>query len=135
MTDWYEILLLTGILAVAAWLLVRIYLPLRRLNEMIRRVRQGEQVHAWELHGPKLIRQAARALSELSEEYNAIRHSRQRADVQLKQVLSTIEEGVVVVDQAGLIQLANESFKRLFVLEHDLVGKRLREQIQMFEVN
>ncbi|MEM6602238.1 MAG: ATP-binding protein, partial [Verrucomicrobiota bacterium] len=46
-----------------------------------------------------------------------------------------IEEGVVVVDQAGLIQLANESFKRLFVLEHDLVGKRLREQIQMFEVN
>gem|GEM_PF-5376587 len=135
MTDWYEILLIAGILVGAVWLLLRIYLPLRSLNGMIQRVRAGEQVHSWEITGPALIRQAARSLSGLSEEYAGLRQSSAITRIELDTLLSNIEEGVILVGNDGSIKLSNQSFHRMFRLEEELAGKRLRDQIQIFEVN
>ncbi|MEM6885550.1 MAG: ATP-binding protein, partial [Verrucomicrobiota bacterium] len=128
-------LLMVGILVAAIWLLLRLYLPLYRLNDMIRRVRAGEKVQAWEITGPTLIRQSARLLSELSDDFIRLRHAKVNAEIELESVLSSIEEGVMVVGVDGEIKLANESFNRLFTLDLELVGTRLRDQIQVFEVN
>ncbi len=135
MIDWVTTIVIAGILAGGLWLLLRIYLPLQALSRLVQRVRDGERVHAWEVNGPLAIRKAAKALADLSEEYSSLQNSQDASQSELNSILSSIEEGVIIVGIDGLIKLSNRNFNRFFMIKEELEGRRLRDLVQVFDVN
>ena len=63
-------------------------------------------------------------------------HEKLAAHIQAQQeaVFNSMVEGVLVLDAGGRIQLVNESLKRLFALENNVIGKTILEAFRIPEL-
>jgi len=125
-------ILFSGILL---WISFRVLLPMRQLVRFTRRVISGERVNAWEIQGADSIREAARALAEISGVLRKARQEQHQADSQLEALLAHCEEGVAVMNKAGVVEKANAAFCRIFQIRENPQGSRLIDLIQIFEIN
>ena len=121
------LLLLAVLLAVVAWMAVDYVLPAWRLQAALRRVAQGD----WE--APAFIRhrgQLGSAVADLAVLGERLRDThRQLGDssFDLQAILGSLAEGVLIVDAAQRIRLANASLLRMFDLASPPLERSLME--------
>ncbi len=127
------------------FLLRREIQPLRKMNENLEQMLDGEGVHKVELHPSgelgefmeRFMRFASSAqgrIQELQSEQNGMlmssklltyRHNRTES------VLQTLPEAILIIDEAGMVSFANEKVSGLLGTSHaDVIGKRPQEWCQ-----
>ena len=114
-------------LPVVFWLSRRLTNPIEGMRTMARRVAGGDfSVRAPERGGSELQELGA-ALNQMSSQLEA--RMRELADekAELTAILSSMTEGVLVVDAAGKIRLANQTLCRQFQLSDEVIGKTVLE--------
>ena len=127
-------LLLAGLAAAAAWGAFAYVLPARRLQAALRRVAEGD----WE--APAFIRghgQLGGAVADLTYLGERLQYAhRQLGDTSfdLQAILGSLEEGVLIVDAAQRIRLANDSLLRMFDLAAPPLERTLMETFRNHEL-
>lgn len=113
-----------GVLAITAWWLDRRWFrPLGRLTEGAGRLTSGHLGHRVALPEDDDLSALAQALNRLAggveERIAAVEARRDH----LQSILSSMAEGVLVVDRRGRAGFANPSFRRMFHVEGEVEGR------------
>jgi two-component system phosphate regulon sensor histidine kinase PhoR len=111
------------------------YSPLRRITLTARAIASGKIHRRVRITGPKELAELGGALNEMSE---SIADKMRQIEVQrgnLATVVRNLREGVVALDAAGCIVIANTAARRLLdVKEQDVQGRQLQEVVRVADV-
>ncbi|MDQ3622945.1 MAG: ATP-binding protein [Verrucomicrobiota bacterium] len=114
----------------AAWWLRRRFLRRWRLLEtMIEQITAGGQARTFSPDGPARWLRVAEKLQRLADEQEQIRR-RTPQEENLRIILASMDEGVIVADSRHAIRLVNPCFLRLFALEASPVGRTVLETLR-----
>jgi two-component system nitrogen regulation sensor histidine kinase NtrY len=136
----YFMLSLTGVLAaiwVGLWFASQLVAPIRRL------IRAAQQVATGDLSVELPLYRGEGDLRRLSNDFNLMTRElhRQRSDLDerrrfMEAMLSAVSAGVIGLDAAGIIRIANPSAERLLGIKaDDLVGRPITEAIPALGVH
>ena len=110
-------------LAVARSASTRLQRRVRALTEMARRYTAGTPFPVGREHGDEELGVMARALDqaarELARQVKHLSGQQTRTDA----ILGGMVEGVLVIDEQGRVQIANESVKRMLGIDRDPTGR------------
>ena len=122
----------TSLLAVVSlWLSARIGLPLRQMSVGSERFARGELDHRLPRGGFEEISTLAEAMNSMAEQLDERIRTIQCQQNELEAVLSSMEEGVLAVDNEGVIINVNQTCARLLGLESgDLKGRIVHEVVR-----
>ncbi len=125
-------LAVTGLLAIVSlWLAARIGLPLRQMSVGAERFAQGEFDHRLPRAGFEEISTLAQALNRMAEQLDERIRTMQCQRKELEAVLSSMEEGVLAVDNEGIVINVNQTCAALLGLEPgDLKGRVVHEVVR-----
>ena len=113
-----------GFCVVAAWLCYRaLFRPIGDLASIIRALQRGERPSTFVVRGPGYFARLASGLETVADEQSRIRKQAAEEHFNLNAILSSMVEGVMVVDTGHTIRLVNRSFGRLFDLTASPLGK------------
>jgi two-component system phosphate regulon sensor histidine kinase PhoR len=114
----------------AGWISYRTTRPVHELTQAVRQMTthaEGSIAHA-PIHPPQdEVGQLVQAFNVMSTQLSQKIHALQTEDAKLSAVLQKMTDGVLIVDQAGRVQLLNPAAEKLFgvraadALEHTLV--------------
>ena len=126
--SWILALLLAG--TIFAWLLRERALrkEMVRLQLMLDAVGQGKEPSSFLLRG--LLARTAPRIDHLASEYEHLRRQRQLAEANLQIILSSMQEGVMVVDSRRSIRLVNPSLRKMFDLPGNAFGHPIIETLK-----
>ena len=114
-------------LPVVFWLSRRLTNPLEGMRTMATRVASGDfSVRAPERGGTELEELGA-ALNQMGSQLEAQWRELSEEKAELTAILSSMTEGVLVVDAIGKIRLANQTLCRQFQLNDEVMGKTVLE--------
>ena len=88
--------------------------PLHDLREALERVARGERPATFVLRGADVFGTLGSSIEAIANEQSRLRKQAAEGNFNLQAILSSMEEGVMVVDTAHMIHLVNESFCKLF---------------------
>lgn len=113
-----------------AWILSRaLASPVQRVSEWAQQIATGDLVTRLEVRGGDEITQVADSLERMRTHLaSRIREAHQQRK-NLEITVSNLEEGVIAVDRAGIVLLANPAARRLLGVSNSMVGGPLAEQI------
>jgi two-component system phosphate regulon sensor histidine kinase PhoR len=124
-----------GVLAVAfsaaaSWLVVRRTIrPLELLRAGADRYAKGDLQHRLPVLGAEEIRMLARSMNVMAEQLDQRIHTIVRQENEHEAVLSSMEEGVLAVDQACSILSLNEACARILGVEAAIVRGRVAHEV------
>lgn len=85
------------------------------------------------------LSEAARTLREKREELVILRdasaQTAREAEARLAALFNSMGDGVLLLDERGRIQLANDAFRRLFALTRDVCGQTVLEAVRLGDVH
>jgi two-component system, OmpR family, phosphate regulon sensor histidine kinase PhoR len=107
------------------------YVPLRRLNRAARRLSAGDLESRIHVGGSEELVQLARSLNEmrqrLADHIRTVTAQRES----LQQVIASLHDGLIAVDAAGLVVLANRAAIDLLAAgETDVAGRHLQSVVR-----
>lgn len=118
-----SLIVFAAALPVVYWLSRRLTRPLEGMRAMAVRVAAGDFTQrAPEAGGPEL-RELGVALNQMSRQLEQRLGELASEKAELNATLAGMSEGVLVVDAAGRIRLANRTLRRQFQLTDDVIGK------------
>lgn len=120
--NWILGVALVGVLAGAIVLHCRNRRQWRRVCEVVEDVAAGQPASAADNHKDLLFGRVLAKLQEVAEERDRFKQQINEDSFNLNAILSSMVEGVVVVDAQRRIQMVNDSFLQLFSLERSPVG-------------
>jgi two-component system, OmpR family, phosphate regulon sensor histidine kinase PhoR len=111
--DWFVPVFITALLLAGGMYIMRKYLlPWRQLEGMVNDLAAGKRPDSFVFHGAARFTRVALSLEKLAnEEFN------------LQAILSSMAEGVMVVDNDHVIRLVNSSFLKLFKITGNPLGQ------------
>ena len=95
----------------------------RRLEELISALTEGRQPDSFVFLNGGRFSKLAHPLEDLSKQMDRLREEISREESNLRAILSSMEEGVMVVDTHHVLRLVNPSFLKLFDLKCDPRGQ------------
>ena len=121
------LLLLAGLVATGGWLVYAYVLPARRLQGALRRVVNGDWDAAAFVRGHGQLGGAVADLTYLGERLRDAHRQLGDSSFDLQAILGSLAEGVLIVDAAQRIRLANDSLLRMFDLAAPPLERTLLE--------
>ena len=125
--DFFPWLLLAGVAAVAAWGLIAYVVPARKLQAALRRIVEGDWDAPAFIRGHGQLGGAVADLTYLGERLRDAHRQLGDSSFDLQAILGSLEEGVLIVDAAQRIRLANDSLLRMFDLAAPPLERTLME--------
>lgn len=121
-----------GLLAVVSvWLSARIGIPLHELSEGAERFARGEFDHRLPRAGFEEISTLAEAMNDMAGQLDERIRTIRCQQNELEAVLGSMEEGVLAVDNEGVIINVNQTCAVLLAMEPgDLKGRRVHEVVR-----
>jgi len=95
----------------------------RQIGRMIEVIESGGRPSSFILHGEKALQRIGLGLEKLADQRDGLESQLSREGFNLQAILSSMVEGVMVVDTQRLIRLVNDSFMELFNLKTVPVGR------------
>ncbi len=119
-------LLTLAVLAVGGAYAYSLFLrPLRDLEDALGRVSRGERPLTFVLGGADVFGRLGSSIEAVANEQARLRKQAEEGSFNLQAILSSMEEGVMVVDTEHVIHLVNQSFCKLF----GIVGSPLQKTV------
>lgn len=141
-SDAFTALLFAGLLIIAGTTLPtfvvvrRIYRPLMKIQEAARRYADGDLSHRIELRAPEEIQAIADTLNSMAGQLSNTIAGITAQRNELEAILSSMVEGVIVVDENRRISSINRAAGRLFRVDHEAVaGKSMIEALRNVEID
>ncbi len=121
--------LVVGLLALPAVYLVarRLTGPLEGMRAMATRVAGGDFLQRAPEQGGRELSELGAALNTMSAQLDARLRELSTEKADLNATLTSMSEGVLVVNGAGKIRLANQALRRQFQLSDEVLGKTVLE--------
>jgi two-component system, OmpR family, phosphate regulon sensor histidine kinase PhoR len=133
--DWLDVLyvflavLICGLAAWIAW-----WRPLRRLQRLLDRMAGGETVKSCFIDSPRWFHGMERDLEKLSKRLRDQQQIFNEAEFNIHAILSSMAEGVMVVDAQHRILLVNDELNKLFDLKQDPTHRTALEALREADV-
>ena len=112
--DWLFIFLLCAVVVLSIILIRDYMLPWRRLERMVDDIVDGKRPASYIFHGARRFMRMALKLERLADEQFRLKRQISEEEFNLQAILSSMVEGVMVVDNEHVIRLVNASFLKLF---------------------
>ena len=109
------------------WAARRITKPIEQMSEFARRISLGKVSESLEVKARGELGELATALNEMSAQLQARLAELNAEKAELGAILSSMTEGVLVVDAVGKIRLVNEALRRQFQVSDEAVGRTVLE--------
>jgi len=117
-------LFLLAVCALGAWSFYRaIFRPLGDLGRMIRALARGQRPSTFVIRGASYFSRLASDIESVADEQSRLKKQTAEEHFNLKAILSSMVEGVMVVDTNHVILQVNDSFGKLFELTESPLGK------------
>lgn len=118
-SDWLPFFLICATALVLTIIVVRDYLlPWRRLERMVDDIIEGKKPGTIIFHGARRFMRMALKLEKLTDEQLRLKRQISEEEFNLQAILSSMVEGVMVVDNNHVIRLVNASFIKLFSIRN-----------------
>ncbi len=114
-------------LPVVFWLSRRLTVPLEGMRAMAKRVAAGDFSQRAPERGGAELAELGAALNEMSRQLEIRLRELANEKAELAGILASMTEGVLVVDSAGKIALANDTLRRQFQLTDAVTGRTVLE--------
>jgi two-component system, OmpR family, phosphate regulon sensor histidine kinase PhoR len=133
--DWIGGVALGLFLASAVFLYVQVYLPLRRVRQLVRLLVEEKSRGGYVRSGAFGLSEVITGLELIDQRMERLRASARQEGFGLKTILSSMAEGVIITDRDRVIRSANQAFGRMFKVEGDPVGRRAFDVILHADVH
>lgn len=108
---------------------------LRRIGAMMDAIESGERPRTFILHGETALRRIGLGMERWVEQREALRRRISLEEFNLQAILAGMLEGVMVVDTERNIRLVNQSFREIFDLKMDSVGRGAFSILRQLEID
>lgn len=117
--------IITGVVVVLglAILFYKMLSPWWHFERMVNDLAEGKRPRTFVFHGARRFIKLALNLERLADEHARLKGQISSEEFNLQAILSSMVEGVMVVDNAHTIRLVNASFLNLFNLRNNPVGQ------------
>jgi len=105
-----------------------------QILRMTQQIHRGQRPRTFILHGEENVRRIGLALESLADERERLTRQISQEGFNTQAILSSMEEGVLIVDTGRTIQLVNPSFLKLFELHRSPVGKPALQVLRNAEI-
>lgn len=122
-------LLLAGLVAWLAW-----WRPLARLNRLISQLASGTLPKSCFIDSPGWFLPMERNLEKIAQRLRESNQSLAEEKFNLHAILTSMVEGVLVVDERHIIRLANDELSKLFNLQQNPVHRSVLEALREADV-
>lgn len=129
------LVLLFVALGASGYIYTKIYLPLRRVRQLVRQLAEGRSQGGYVRSGAMGLREIISGLEEIDHRLEGLRVSARQEGFGLKAILSSMAEGVIITDRDRVIRVANQAFVRMFKVAGDPVGRRTFDVILHADVH
>jgi len=131
----FALLVAFGIAIVVSYIAARfISKPIEHISAVAGEVAEGNFTKKISIKGKDEIGDLARAFNHMSEEVCSKIEQLEENKAKLEAVLLSMFDGVMVVDQSGMIVLMNRALKDLLAVEHEVEGRKPLEVIRNVEI-
>ena len=134
MDGWWTPVILVGALLVGGWLWALVYRPILQIRRLVRGLAEGKEPTGFVARGAWGLGAVIVDLDRVAERLRGISSKAQRDKFNLRTILGSLTEGVVITDPEGMIRLANLSFLGMFHLSEFPLGQTFMESIRLPEV-
>ena len=122
--DWPGIFFIAVTAVIVCVYVARKYLrPWRQLETMVNDLAAGKRPDTFVFQGAERFKRVAYSLEKLADEQRRLQRQISDEEFNLQAILSSMAEGVMVVDNDHVIRLVNSSFLKLFNLSESPVGE------------
>ena len=115
---------------IIAWFMSRaLAAPIQRVSAWARQLAVGDLSTRLEVKGDDEVRQVAATLDRMRLSLSARIHEAHQQRRDLEVTVGTLEEGVIAVNEQGIVLLVNPAAMRILGVAHSLVGGPILEQL------
>ncbi|NBS13744.1 MAG: PAS domain-containing protein [Verrucomicrobia bacterium] len=134
MDGWWTPLILAVALLAGGWIWTLVYRPILQIRRLVNDLAEGREPTGFVARGAWGLGGIIVDLDRVAERLRGISSKAQREKFNLRTILGSLTEGVVITDPEGMIRLANRSFLEMFHLSDFPLGQTLMESIRLPEV-
>ena len=130
---WTPLIVVTAALAVV-WGWMMVYRPLLQVRRLVRDLAEGKAPGGFVARGAFGLEEIIVNLDKVSDRLQGLSSKAEREKYNLRTILGSVSEGVVITDPEGIIRLANRSFLEMFGLTTFPIGQTFMETTRLPEV-
>ena len=134
MDGWWTPLILVAAALAVAWGWTMVYRPLRQVRRLVRDLAEGKISSGFVARGALGLGEIIVNLDKVSDRLQGLSSKAEREKYNLRTILGSLNEGVVITDPEGIIRLANRSFLEMFGLTAFPIGQTFLETTRLPEV-
>ncbi|MDX6766722.1 MAG: ATP-binding protein [Candidatus Methylacidiphilales bacterium] len=131
----FDLALAAAAVVVAGLLYFKIYLPIRRVAQLVQGLVEEKSRGGYVRSGVFGLPEIITGLEEIDHRLESLRASARQEGFGLKTILSSMAEGVIITDRDRVIRLANQAFTRMFRVHGEPVGRRAFDVILHADVH
>lgn len=134
MDGWWIPLIVVAASLAMAWAWTMVYRPLQQVRRLARDLAEGKVPGGFVARGSLGVEEVITNLEKISDRLQGLSSKAEREKYNLRTILGSLSEGVVITDPDGVIRLANQSFLGMFVQKENPLGRTLLECARVPEV-
>lgn len=134
MDGWWTPLIVVAALVAVAWAWTMVYRPLLQVRRLVRDLAEGKVSSGFVARGSLGLGEVIVHLDKISDRLQGLSSKAEREKYNLRTILGSLSEGVVITDPEGIIRLANRSFLDMFGLTTFPIGQTFLETTRLPEV-
>ena len=127
-------MIVVAALLAAAWGWTMVYRPLLQVRRLVRDLADGRVSSGFVARGSLGLEEIIVNLDKISDRLQGLSSKAEREKYNLRTILGSLSEGVVITDPEGIIRLANRSFLEMFGLTTFPIGQTFMETTRVPEV-
>jgi two-component system phosphate regulon sensor histidine kinase PhoR len=109
--------------------------PWRQIEQLVRQISRGHRPRTFLVEGGRRARRISLALEDIFARQQTLNQQIAQRESGTKTILSAMHDGLVVVDAAGRVVVANETFRELFSLREVAAGAPLLDAVRNAELH
>ena len=134
MDGWWTPLIVAAGLLAAGWAWTMVYRPLLQVRRLVKELAEGKEPAGFVSRGAWGLEEVIGNLDKISGRLQGLSSKAEREKYNLRTILGSLSEGVVITDPGGIIRLANKSFLEMFGLPSFPIGQTFMETTRLPEV-
>ena len=134
MDGWWTPLIVVAAALGVAWGWTMVYRPLLQVRRLVRDLAEGKVSAGFVARGSLGLEEIIQNLDKISDRLQGLSSKAEREKYNLRTILGSVSEGVVITDPEGIIRLANRSFLEMFGLTTFPIGQTFMETTRLPEV-
>ena len=127
-------MIVTALVVAGLWAWGWLYRPLLQVRRLVRELAEGKIPAGFVARGALGLDQLIVDLEKVADRFQGLSSRAEREKYNLRTILGSLTEGVVIMDPEGVIRLANQSFQEMFALAAPPLGQTFLEVTRLPEV-